>query len=46
MAYDEGPAQRVREALEEQTNVTEKKMLGAWRSCWVATGASESWARS
>jgi TfoX/Sxy family transcriptional regulator of competence genes len=28
MAYDEGLAQRVREALEEQTNVTEKKMFG------------------
>ncbi len=28
MAYDEGLAQRVREALEEQTNVTERKMFG------------------
>ena len=28
MAYDEGLAQRVREALDERTDVTEKKMFG------------------
>lgn len=28
MAYDEGVAQRVREALSEHNNITEKKMFG------------------
>jgi hypothetical protein len=28
MAYDEGLAQRIREALDERTDVTEKKMFG------------------
>jgi TfoX/Sxy family transcriptional regulator of competence genes len=28
MAYDEGLAQRVREALDERTDLTEKKMFG------------------
>jgi hypothetical protein len=37
MAYDEGLATRVREAIGEQPGLTEKQMFGGLAFCWVAT---------
>jgi TfoX/Sxy family transcriptional regulator of competence genes len=36
MAYDEGLAQRIREVVDEQQTVTEKKMFGGL--CFLASG--------
>jgi len=36
MAYDEGLAQRLREAVEEEPGITEKKMLGGL--CFMLSG--------